>query len=131
MRDASETQLRRCLDYYETKVRSRGDWESVEVRRCALDDWSEDSKRHWDAETPVLRRQLREHLERVRRGFSTSIARDQLELRRSGLSEARRLALQWRVGRKHLLDLAIGHLREQPLQTEETPQLQEVGEGEA
>ena len=78
-----------------------------------------------------MRRQLREHLERVRRGFSTSIARDQLELRRSGLSEARRLALQWRVGRKHLLDLAIGHLREQPLQTEETPQLQEVGEGEA
>lgn len=131
LRDASETQLRRCLDYYETKVRSRGDWESVEVRRCALDDWSEDSKRHWDAETPVLRRQLREHLERVRRGFSTSIARDQLELRRLGLSEARRLALQWRVGRKHLLDLAIGHLREPPLQTEETPQLQEVGEGEA
>ena len=104
LRDASETQLRRCLDYYETKVRSRGDWESVEVR---------------------------EHLERVRRGFSTSIARDQLELRRPGLSEARRLALQWRVGRKHLLDLAIGHLREPPLQTEETPQLQEVGEGEA
>ena len=129
LQNASDAQLRRCLDYFEEKVRPRGDWESVEVRRCALDDWSEDSKRHWDIVSPLLRRELREHLETLRGGFSTSIARDQLELRMTEMSVARRLALQWRVGRKHLLDLAIGHLRETPLQREETPQLQEVGDG--
>lgn len=130
LRNASDAQLRRCWDFFEKTVRPRGDWESVEVRRCALDNWSEDSKRHWDAVAPLLRRELCEHLETLRGRFSTSIARDQLELRATEISEARRLALQWRVGRKHLLDLVIGHLRETPLKTEETPQLQEVGDGE-
>lgn len=131
LRDASETQLRRCLDYYETKVRSRGDWESVEVRRCALDDWSEDSKRHWDAETPVLRRQLREHLERVRRGFSTSIARDQLELRRSGTERGATTGAAMARGEK----APAGPRHRSPARAATADRgdaaLQEVGEGEA
>lgn len=45
------------------------------------------------------------------------------------MSEVDRLAYQWRISRKHLLDLAIHHLTIDPIdpETQKEPELNEVG----
>lgn len=82
LRRAPPEHLQQCLDYYDEVVvkKQNGRWEAMDVRRCALGIWKEDTKMKWERASEGLKRELKEHLLNVAGDYPTSIAYDNVRV---------------------------------------------------
>ena len=77
LKDANPTHLQQCLNHYNTVVKSNDDhWEVMDIRKCALGVYSDNTKELWDGVQDDLKLQLRNYLKSLLNQYSTTIGYD-------------------------------------------------------